>query len=387
MAAGLLALRFGILNALALGFIVALVFGGAWIWLALGVAILGTAVFDELIGDQGEHAERAGGLFYAIELYAALPLLLVITIIYVHYLIKTDPIGMVHALSLGGVTFGGATGIRSWPTVAAATFATSYFYSFVGMTVAHELLHWTNSALAQRVARTLLALNLNTPYAIAHLHGHHRNVATFDDPSSARRGEYVLVFVIRCIFGELREALRIEKARLRKKGLAYASWHNRVLQDEFYTVCAMAAVALIGGIPALIGFTIAAALGGGIQRFIDYTQHYGLARIPGTPIAARHSWDCERFLTNATQFNLALHADHHLAASKPYWELRPKSDAPRLPCGYVAASLIALFPPLWRRMIDPLLEDWDRRLATEEERRLVAAQKAKASGITDAQNY
>ena len=74
------------------------------------MAILGTAVFDELIGDQGEHAERAGGLFYAIELYAALPLLLVITIIYVHYLIKTDPIGMVHALSLGGVTFGGATG-------------------------------------------------------------------------------------------------------------------------------------------------------------------------------------------------------------------------------------------------------------------------------------
>jgi hypothetical protein len=303
-------------------------------------------------------------------------LLTVTTIVYVHYLIKSDPIGLVHALSLAGVTFGGVPSIRNWPTVAVATFATGYFYGFVGMSAAHELLHWTNNAFARRVARALLALNLNAHYAIAHLHGHHRNVATFDDPSSARRGEYVLAFVFRCIFGELREALRIEKARLRKKGLAYVFWRNRVLHDELYTVCAVAAVAMIAGIPGLLGFTVAAALGGGIQRFIDYAQHYGLVRVPGTPIAARHSWDCERFLTNATQFNLGLHADHHLAAGKPYWELRPKSDAPRLPCGYVAASLIALFPPLWRRMIDPLLEDWDRRLATEEERRLVSAQKA-----------
>ena len=217
-------------------------------------------------------------------------------------------------------------------------------------------------------------------------------ITAMSRPLTTRRrrsaANIVLVFVIRCIFGELREALRIEKARLRKKGLAYASWHNRVLQDEFYTVCAMAAVALIGGISALIGFTIAAALGGGIQRFIDYTQHYGLARIPGTPIAARHSWDCERFLTNATQFNLALHADHHLAASKPYWELRPKSDAPRLPCGYVAASLIALFPPLRRHMIDPLLEDWDRRPSPPRKSGAWSRRKKlKASGITDGQNY
>jgi alkane 1-monooxygenase len=133
----------------------------------------------------------------------------------------------------------------------------------------------------------------------------------------------------------------------------------------------MATVAAIFGYRGLVGFIIAASLGAGIQRFIDYTQHYGLVRVPGAPIEARHSWECDRFLTKALQYNLALHADHHLAAGKPYWELKPKSDAPRLPCGYVTAALVALVPPLWHRLIDPLLEDWDSRLASDAERRLL----------------
>jgi hypothetical protein len=34
-------------------------------------------------------------------------------------------------------------------------------------------------------------------------------------------------------------------------------------------------------------------------------------------------------------------------------------------------SLIALWPPAWHRTIDPLLADWDRRLANDVERSLV----------------
>jgi hypothetical protein len=34
-------------------------------------------------------------------------------------------------------------------------------------------------------------------------------------------------------------------------------------------------------------------------------------------------------------------------------------------------ALIALVPPLWNRIMGPLLADWDRRLASEGERRLL----------------
>ena len=57
-----------------------------------------------------------------------------------------------------------------------------------------------------------------------------------------------------------------------------------------------------------------------------------------------------------------------------------KSDAtagaPVLPYGYETMALIALVPPLWRRIVAPLLSDWDQRLANDAERRLVFNQFA-----------
>jgi fatty acid desaturase len=348
-----------------------LVLGGVWIWLVGCLAILGISILDEALGVQGEQTEHGARWLYDMQLYAALPLLIMVTLLFLHYLGQSDPLGLVHGLSLLGVTFGGARETIHWPTVCAVTFVTGFFYGAVGMTVAHELLHRTDSTTAQRVARVLLALNNNGHYATSHLYGHHRNVATFDDPTTARRGEAAFFFVPRCIWGELREALRIEKARLRKKGLTHLSWRNRILQDQLYGVAVVVTVIAVAGYRGLIGFTIAASLGTSIQRLIDYVQHYGLVRVPGAPIEAHHSWECDHFLSRLAQYNLALHPDHHLAAGKPYWELRPRPDAPCLPCGFTSAVLLSLIPPLWRRMIDPLLADWDQQLANEAERKLV----------------
>jgi hypothetical protein len=367
----LFAFRFGILNALTVALIVALVLGGLWVWLVAGIAIFGVALLDELAGVHGEPSEPGRRWHYELELYATLPLLLVVTVLFLHYAIKTDPLGLTSGLASIGVTFGGAPWIRDGVSVMGAIFATGLFYALVGMAAAHELLHRTNSRPARYVSRVLLALNHNTHFVTSHLYGHHRNVATFGDPASARRGEYVLAFIFRCIFGEIREVLAIEKERLRKKQLPVLSWHNRVLQDQLYSVALIATVAVLGGYRALIGFIIVGALGGGIQRLFDYVFHYGLVRVPGAPIEARHSWECDFVLTKATQYNLALHPDHHLNAGKPYWELRPRSDAPRLPCSFTIAALLTLFPPLWRRLIDPLMVDWDQRLANDAERTLV----------------
>jgi len=368
---GIGAARYGILNLLMIGFIAALLFGGAWIWVVLAVSVIGTGFVEELIGDAGEPSKQPARWIYDIQLYATLPLLALITLLHLHYLTRGDPLGLVRGLSELGLQFGGLPSIRRWPDVTGATLGTAYFYALAGMTVAHELLHRTGSAIGPRVARALLAFNLSGHYAIYHLHGHHRNVATFEDPATARRGEYVLAFLARCFLGEFRASVKLEQARLARGGLPALSLRNRLLQDQLYCIALLAMVALIGGHRGLLGFLVAAWLGPGIQRMVDYTQHYGLVRMPGTRIEARHSWECDRFLTNAMQYNLGLHADHHLAAGKPYWQLQPRSGAPRLPCGYTTASFIALVPPLWRAMTEPLLADWDRRLANDEERALL----------------
>ncbi|HXQ41298.1 MAG TPA: fatty acid desaturase [Candidatus Udaeobacter sp.] len=365
---------YGIVNLLMIAFIAALLFGGGWIWLVLGVSLFGSAIAEELIGDRGGPSRQSGRWDYDIQLYAALPLLAIITVLHLHYLTRSDPLGLVRGLSQIGLQFGGLPSVRRWPDVTGATLGTAYFYALAGMTVAHELVHRTNSNVASRVARALLAFNLSGHYAIYHLHGHHRNVATFEDPATARRGEYVLVFLFRCLLGEFRQSLRFEMARLANKGLPALSRHNRLLQHQLYPLALLAIVATIGGHRGLVGFVLAAGLAPGIQRMVDYSQHYGLVRVPGTRIEARHAWECDRYFTNALQYNLGLHADHHLAAGKPYWQLRPQSGAPRLPCGYATASLIALVPPLWRRLTDPLLADWDRRLASDGERAQLRAQ-------------
>src|SRR5262249_56591054 len=88
----------------------------------------------------------------------------------------------------------------------------------------------------------------------------------------------------------------------------------------------------------------------------------GEARPPG----ALH-----RLVPNALHPTLPRHADHHMCASKPFWELDALADSPKLPHGYQTMSMIALFPAGWRRATDPLLADWDRRLANDVERTLV----------------
>jgi alkane 1-monooxygenase len=59
-------------------------------------------------------------------------------------------------------------------------------------------------------------------------------------------------------------------------------------------------------------------------------------------------------------------------AAKPFWALEADSDAPLLPYGYKTMIVMALVPPLWRRVVEPRLAEWDSRFASEGERRLLA---------------
>ena len=124
-------------------------------------------------------------------------------------------------------------------------------------------------------------------------------------------------------------------------------------------------VLLIGagfGGRGLLLFAVQSLVAWTLLTTVNYLEHYGLQRrevAPGVlePQAARHSWESRHRLTNAVLFRLGLHPHHHLQASRPFEELFPAAGAPQLPFGYSLALLVALVPPLWRRIMDPLARE------------------------------
>ena len=124
-------------------------------------------------------------------------------------------------------------------------------------------------------------------------------------------------------------------------------------------------------------FVLLAAQGKMYLELVNYVEHYGLMRVPGERVEPRHAWNCHHIISNAALYNLPRHSNHHMFASKPFWALEANAAAPLLPYGYKTMIVLALVPPLWRRVIDPRLRDWDARFATQAERELIDRQDSR----------
>jgi hypothetical protein len=351
----LLPWRYSLTNALLLAFIAALAHGGWPIWAAAVLSIMVGGGIDEAVGDDHERIGGGDRLFFDANLYATLPLLMIVTFL------------LLQSTVAGGSAVG-------------ATIGAGYFYALAGVTVAHELTHRVTSPFALVWARALLAFTLNPTFESYHVHGHHRNVGAYHDPATARRGEYVLAFVARAVVRQSVAGWLLEAERLRRKGLDTWSRHNRVLGGIVCALAIVAAAAVTAGVAGMFVFLAAAVFGRIIHEMVNYVQHYGLVRADGAPIEMRHAWDSRRLISNALHYNLPRHADHHMFASKPFWDLDVAADAPKLPHGYQTMSLIALVPSWWHKVTDPLLADWDTRLANDAERSLLKA-RGWATGV------
>jgi alkane 1-monooxygenase len=253
-----------------------------------------------------------------------------------------------------------------------ALWVTGYLFALVGATVAHELTHRPGK-LAKLVAQILLGFTGNSSFAIYHVYVHHRQVGTYHDASTARRGERLRTFVARALVQQFAQAAHVETARLRRKGLPVWSWHNRLIQAHLAPLSILVLALIIGGPAGLLAIVLAGLLGRLFHELINYVQHFGLVRVENTPIMPRHSWDSHRTISNILHYNLPRHSDHHMFATKAFWELDALDNAPMLPYGYQTMAFIALTPPLWRRIMRPLLVNWDEVHASAAERELVRA--------------
>ena len=114
-----------------------------------------------------------------------------------------------------------------------------------------------------------------------------------------------------------------------------------------------------------------AVVGFCLLETVNYLEHYGLRRqkLPTgryERVRPCHSWNSNSVIANVCLFHLQRHADHHTNPLRRYQVLRHVDEAPQLPSGYGAMLLLAMLPPLWRRVMDPRVLDFyggDVRLA------------------------
>jgi len=227
----------------------------------------------------------------------------------------------------------------------------------VGINTAHELGHKTN-ALERWLAKITLAPVAYGHFFVEHNKGHHKNVATPEDPASSRMGESFWAFLPRTMIGSLRSAWHIERERLQRKGEAVWSLANENLQAWAMTAALFAAITLWLGPWALLFLLVQAFFGASLLEVVNYLEHYGLLRLKDSAgrverCQPRHSWNSNHIVTNLFLYQLQRHSDHHANPTRRYQSLRHFDDSPQLPSGYAAMLLLAYFPPLWYRVMDP----------------------------------
>jgi hypothetical protein len=233
---------------------------------------------------------------------------------------------------------------------------------------AHELVHRTTDRLAMLTGRWLLAMVGDAQFSISHVYAHHRNVGTPMDAATARRGESVYRFFVRSSCGQYAEAWEVEGQRLRNSGKGMFSVHNRVLSGLLMTALVYVLWFLAAGWTGVAVYSSIIVTAKFLFETINYIEHYGVVRVPGTRVEPRHSWDCDNRMSSNALLNLSRHADHHANAQKKYWELEAVDTSLQLHYGYISTIVVALVPALWHRFAAPQLREWDARSAAPEEK-------------------
>lgn len=225
----------------------------------------------------------------------------------------------------------------------------------MGINVAHELGH-RKKKYEQFMAKMLLMTSLYMHFFIEHNRGHHKNVSTDEDPSSARFGESLYSFWIRSVSQAYLSAWHLEFERLNKKDFGKLSWRNEMLQFQIVQGLFVLLVYLVFGWAIAGYFVLAAIIGFLLLETVNYIEHYGLSRDKQGAryerVMPQHSWNSDHVVGRMMLFELSRHSDHHYIASRKYQVLRHMDDSPQMPTGYPGMMLLAVVPPLWFKVMN-----------------------------------
>ena len=320
--------------------------------------------------------------FLNLPMYLNLPLLFVFTSVSIFSLSNESSILLTSILSPSSYSKLEAINASfTFVDLVSLVFLSGLFIGIMGTVPGHELVHRVKSKLDMFFGNWLLAFSWDCTFAVEHVYGHHRNVATSIDPATGKRGENIYKFILKAMFIEHRDAWRIEVNRLRLAKKFPVSFNNRMLigyaRSMFLTFLAF----LIGGVSGIWSFLIIAFIAKSLLELINFAEHYGLVRVVGEPVQPRHSWNSNATLSSLYLFNVTRHSSHHEKSHLKFWELKTYENSPTMPQGYLTMIYLGLIAPfLFHRVMARKLVEWDQKFANDSERELAKKQN-KISGI------
>lgn len=216
-----------------------------------------------------------------------------------------------------------------------------------GINVAHELGH-RKEKFHQVMAQILLLSSMYTHFYIEHNKGHHLNVSTPEDPSSARYKESIYHFWWRSVSQTYISAWKLAGKHMLALQIIQIIWVLILYKIyDIYVALYLAA--------AVIGFLL--------LESVNYIEHYGLRRKSITPTLyekakPEHSWNSNHPIGRLVLFELSRHSDHHYQPQRPYQILKHHKESPQLPTGYPGMILLAFVPPIFFNVMDKQMRNF-----------------------------
>jgi alkane 1-monooxygenase len=315
--------------------VLAAVAGGLWVWAALGYITVFAAFLDRfvphVVPDPPKGAEFPTGARLS------------------------EILGVAHFALLAVALWAMVKSGFGPAEKAGALVAFALFFGQISHPNAHELIHRPERA-ARALGRWVYISLLFGHHASAHVLVHHVHVGGTNDPNSAPRGMGFYRFFLKAWAGSFRAGLRAETARRARASRALSPMgHPYVIYCIGAAVLLWLAHSLYG--PWGVAAYLVIAFYAQVQILLaDYVQHYGLRRALGEngkpePVSDAHSWNARHWFTSAMMVNAPRHSDHHLRPSRPYPGLRLREGMPMLPHSLPVMAVLALFPPIWRRVM------------------------------------
>ena len=240
------------------------------------------------------------------------------------------------------------------------------FFGQISNSNAHELIH--NAARGpRRLGIAVYCSVLFGHHASAHTKVHHVHAATWKDPNTARLGEGFWRYLLRAWhsgFYAGKEAEDLLRARSQSMPNALSHPYLGYVAGALIALFIAFSLSGLSGVLALLGLAIYAQ----VQLYLsDYVQHYGLMRAIDedgrvAPMGPHHSWNAPHWYSNAMMLNAPRHSDHHTHPSRPFPDLRLDSETmPTLPQSLPVMAVLALIPPVWRKVMDRRAKSWVQR--------------------------
>jgi alkane 1-monooxygenase len=310
------------------------------LWFAVALVHLILPVLDYIFGEDADNppddalARLDADRYYSWVLYAFVPLQIGVTI-YGAWMAATLDLSLLEMVGLA-ISVGIVNGIA--------------------INTAHELGH-KKDKLDRWLARISLAPTFYGHFYVEHNRGHHKNVATPEDPASSRFGESFWAFWPRTVVGSLRSSWHLEAERLQRFNKGVWSLDNENLQSWGMSVVLFGGLLAVLGWKALPFLLIQAVYGFSLLEVVNYLEHYGLLRRKNPDgryerCQPEHSWNSNHTVTNLFLYHLQRHSDHHANPTRRYQTLRHFDDSPQLPSGYAGMITLAYITPLWYALMN-----------------------------------